>query len=178
MAQRARGCGIRLLILVILVLAAIPAYHFLKVGSIFTDGRTPLVVTARGELGNKHGEPYWSWYGFDEEVDWCGCFVSWCAEQNGYIDGEMVPKFCYVQEGLNWYKSKDSFKEASEKPSPGDIIFFDWNTNDVADHVGIVSGTRFGRVFTIEGNTGDDECMRKGYWLSSKYIMGYGMPEG
>ena len=29
--------------------------------------------------------PYWSWYGFESRVEWCACFVSWCADQCGYI---------------------------------------------------------------------------------------------
>ena len=35
-------------------------------------------ATAAGELGNEGGEKYWSWCGFDDRVEWCACFVSWC----------------------------------------------------------------------------------------------------
>lgn len=45
-----------------------------------------LVEIAKSQLGNVGGEPYWSWYGFGGRVEWCACFVSWCANQCGYID--------------------------------------------------------------------------------------------
>ena len=144
------------------------------------DGDAPLVETASQEIGNVGGEKYWRWFGFDYHVDWCGCFVSWCAAENGYIEEGRAPMFSYVQDGLNWFKENDKWVEAGTEPEPGDIIFYDWNGNDVADHVGIVSICRFGRVYTIEGNTGrihnDDHCLRKRYRVGSKYIMGYGRP--
>lgn len=149
----------------------------MKNGAAFLDGNSAMVETARQELGNEGGEKFWSWYGFDSEVDWCACFVSWCADQNGYLAEGKVPKFSYVQTGLNWFKDKEKWRNAGEKPVAGDIIFFDWNDNDVADHVGIVAGYHLGRVFTIEGNASGDICKRKSYWVFSKYIMGYGTPE-
>ena len=149
----------------------------MKNGAAFLDGNSAMVETARQELGNEGGEKFWSWYGFDSEVDWCACFVSWCADQNGYLSEGKVPKFSYVQTGLNWFKDKGKWRNAGEKPVAGDIIFFDWNDNDVADHVGIVAGYHLGRVFTIEGNASGDICKRKSYWVFSKYIMGYGTPE-
>ena len=51
-----------------------------------------IVAVALSQLGNVGGEPYWSWYGFGSRVEWCACFVSWCANQCGYIEtGRLSP---------------------------------------------------------------------------------------
>ena len=39
-----------------------------------------IVQVALTQVGNVGGEPYWSWYGFGSRVEWCACFVSWCAD--------------------------------------------------------------------------------------------------
>ena len=178
--NRKGGCGCGCLGTVVILVAAVVLcswfFNTYRNGSALTDADVPLVKTARAELGNKGGEKFWSWYGFDYQVDWCGCFVSWCADQNGYLDDDRVPKFCYVQEGLNWFKEEKKWKKPGYKPGGGEVIFFDWNDNDIADHVGIVSGTMMGRVLTIEGNAKGSICARKSYRVDSKYIMGYGIP--
>lgn len=45
-----------------------------------------IVAVAASQIGNVGGMPYWSWYGFGSRVEWCACFVSWCANECGYID--------------------------------------------------------------------------------------------
>lgn len=175
--RRLRPRQILMIALLIVIAWAALLGISMKNGASFLDGNSAMVETARQELGNEGGEKFWSWYGFDSEVDWCACFVSWCADQNGYLSEGKVPKFSYVQTGLNWFKDKEKWRNAGEKPVAGNIIFFDWNDNDVADHVGIVAGYHLGRVFTIEGNASGDICKRKSYWVFSKYIMGYGTPE-
>ena len=50
-------------------------------------------------------DSYWSWYGFDSRVEWCACFVSWCADQCGYIESGLVPNFAGCVDGANWFKS-------------------------------------------------------------------------
>ena len=42
-----------------------------------------IVQVALTQVGNVGGEPYWSWYGFGSRVEWCACFVSWCADPCG-----------------------------------------------------------------------------------------------
>ena len=56
------------------------------------------------QLGNVGGQPYWSWYGFDGRVEWCACFVSWCANECGYIDSGVIPKFAGCVNGVQWFK--------------------------------------------------------------------------
>ena len=55
--------------------------RYYPLGQIFYDPDTSTIIVevARSQIGNVGGEPYWSWYGFTERVDWCACFVSWCA---------------------------------------------------------------------------------------------------
>lgn len=64
-----------------------------------------LVEVARTQLGNVGGEPYWSWYGFGGRVEWCACFVSWCANECGYLERGIVPKFSLCTDGVDWFRS-------------------------------------------------------------------------
>lgn len=138
-------------------------------------GRTAVVNAAKGQIGNYNGDKFWSWYGFSYRVSWCACFVSWCANEAGYIRAGVIPKFSYVDNGANWFKARGRWKSRSYTPSPGDIIFFDWDGNGVGNHVGIVEYVSGGTVHTIEGNT-SNMCARRSYSIGSWNIMGYGVP--
>ena len=75
-------------------------------GRAFTSGGNQAIVeVALTQLGNEGGQPYWSWYGFDGRVEWCACFVSWCADQCGYLESGIVPKFSLCSDGVNWFNS-------------------------------------------------------------------------
>ena len=63
---------------------------------------------------------------------------------------------------------------ATANIAPGDAIFFDWDLDGSADHVGLVVGTDGSRVYTVEGNSGD-ACKIKSYSLSYECIKGYGL---
>lgn len=142
-------------------------------------GSNHIVVIAKQQIGNIGGQPYWSWYGFESRVEWCACFVSWCANQCGYIEAGIIPKFAGCEsEGVAWFKTCGLWKNGGYYPKPGDIIFFDWeDSNDgKADHVGIVEKTENGRVYTIEGNSTGDMCKQKDYNIDSSVILGYGTP--
>lgn len=118
-----------------------------------------IVSVALSQLGNEGGELFWSWYGFESRVEWCACFVSWCADQCGYLDSGQIPKFAGCGIGVDWFKEHDQWLDGGETPSSGMIIFFDWNDEDGqdgwSDHVGIVEKVENGYVYTIEGNSGD-----------------------
>ena len=105
----------------------------------------------------------------------CACFVSWCADQSGYIQSGVIPKFSLCSDGVKWFESKGRFRDASYTPAAGDIIFFDWGNNGTIDHVGIVESVRGGTVNTIEGNSGD-KVARRSYRIGSSNIYGYGVP--
>ena len=139
------------------------------------EGNTVMVEIALSQLGNKGGQLYWSWYGFTEHVEWCACFVSWCAEQAGYIVAGIIPKFAECQEGIAWFKEREQWQDKYYTPSAGDIIFFDWEEDEISDHVGIVERVENGMVYTIEGNY-NDVCGRASYVIGSSVICGYGVP--
>lgn len=142
-----------------------------------------IVAVAMSQIGNVGGEPYWSWYGFGSRVEWCACFVSWCANECGYIDNGIIPKFAGCVNGVQWFKDRGQWADNSAQPTPGMIIFFDWDSpngasgpqDGLSDHVGIVEKVENGRVYTIEGNT-SDSCNRRDYPLGYYEILGYGIP--
>ena len=125
-------------------------------------GSQAIVEVALSQEGNVGGAPYWSWYGFDSRVKWCASFVSWCAEQSGYLEAGIIPKFSLCSDGVAWFQSKGQWQDASYLPNPGDIIFFDWEGDGSCDYVGIVEYAENGVVYTIEGNS-SDSCRRKSY---------------
>lgn len=140
-----------------------------------------IVAVAMSQLGNVGGEPYWSWYGFTSRVEWCACFVSWCANECGYIDEGIIPKFAWCPYGAQWFKDRGQWMDNSATPSPGMIIFFDWDDSDtkgpdgITDHVAIVERVEGGYVYTIEGNSGDS-CRQRKYIVGHYEIYGYGLP--
>ena len=139
-----------------------------------------IVSTAISQLGNKGGKPYWSWYGFNERVAWCACYVSWCANECGYIEKGIIPKFSACNDGIAWFKEKEQWIEPTDIPITGDLIFFDWNDggqDGSSDHVGIVEYYDIEKniVHTIEGNS-SDECKQREYSKDDNQIMGYGRP--
>lgn len=138
-------------------------YHF---------GSSNIVDTARNEIGNKGGEKYWRWYGFNQRVNWCAIFVSWCANESGIMNNT-IPRFSLCIDGEKWYKEHSKWKNKSYIPQTGDIIFFDWNGDDHVQHVGIVEKVENDKVYTIEGNS-NDEVRNKSYSLNNKSIYGYG----
>jgi len=142
----------------------------------FVNGTRPgnqaVVDIAKSQVGNVGGQPYWSWYGFTSRVEWCACFVSWCYGQMGLTE----PRFAACQsQGIPWFQSHGQWGGRDyANIAPGDAIFFDWDLDGSADHVGIVVGTDGSRVYTVEGNSGD-ACKIKSYSLTYECIKGYGL---
>lgn len=145
-------------------------------------GDGEIVVVALSQLGNVGGQPYWSWYGFNSRVEWCACFVSWCANECGYLDAGVIPKTAGCISGSNWFKDRGLWQDNSYEPRPGDIVYFDWDNkgssgpqDGLADHVGIVEKVENGMVYTVEGNSGDS-CRENRYAIGHYEIYGYGTP--
>ena len=142
----------------------------------FVNGTRPgnpeLVELAKRQVGNVGGQPYWSWYGFNSRVEWCACFVSWCYGQMGLPE----PRFAGCQsQGVPWFQSHGQWgARGYDNLAPGDAIFFDWDLDGSADHVGIVIGTDGSRVYTVEGNSGD-ACKIRSYDVNYECIKGYGL---
>ncbi len=145
-------------------------------GRAFTSGGNQAIVeVALTQLGNEGGQTYWSWYGFEGRVEWCACFASWCADQCGYLESSIIPKFSLCSDGVNWFKGKGQWQDKNYEPQAGDLIFFDWGSNGSIDHVGIVEKCENGTVYTVEGNSGD-ACKQQSYPVGSNSIYGYGCP--
>ena len=142
----------------------------------FVNGTRPgnpeLMELAKQQVGNVGGYPYWSWYGFNSRVEWCACFVSWCYNQAGKSE----PRFAGCEwQGVPWFQSRGQWgARGYENIAPGDAIFFDWDLDGIADHVGLVLGRDGSRVYTVEGNSGD-ACKIKSYDLNYQCIKGYGL---
>ena len=145
-------------------------------GSLFAGlfGNQQIVSVAMGQIGNSGGQKFWSWYGFDSRVEWCACFVSWCADQSGLIESGNVPKFSLCSDGVFWFQGKNKWQSGGTTPTAGMIIFFDWDHDGNSDHVGIVEKCEGGRVYTVEGNS-SDQVRQRNYAMDYASIMGYGV---
>ena len=143
-------------------------------------GQGDLVAIALSQVGNVGGETYWRWYGFDERVDWCAIFVSWCGNECGYLESGVLPSFAVCYAGEDWFKAREQWQDNTYTPGPGDIIFFDWDypneggQDGIPNHVGIVEKVEDGIVYTIEGNSGDSS-RQKSYPIGYYEIYGYGI---
>jgi hypothetical protein len=135
-----------------------------------------ILAQARSHLGMS-GRPNAAtqWYARDGhgvaflDASWCDMFVSWCAHNVGMTD--IVGEFAYTPSHVNWFKKN---KRWDHTPKRGAVVFFDWNNDNVSDHVGFVEAVRSdGLIVTIEGNTGN-ACKRK--VRSPSDVLGYGHP--
>lgn len=137
------------------------------------NSNNALVAIAQSQIGNEGGETYWRWYGFEDHVDWCAIFVSWCADQAGMLETDSLPKYAVCDEGIRWFIRNGKWYSRRIEPKAGMIIFFDWDDDGVSEHTGIVEKCEDGLIYTIEGNS-HDVCKRKWYAAGDKTIMGYG----
>ena len=139
---------------------------------------------SRGEI--KGGSGYFSeWYiggyannpGWNQYTPWCGCFLSWAADQQkASINGD-PPSFADVDEGMKGFKDSRMWRErgdANNMPIPGDYVFFDWDGKSDPDHVGAVLCVEGNFLYTIEGNSGGRVAVQR-YPLSDSRIVGYGV---
>ena len=118
---------------------------------------------------------YETYMGFSGNEPWCAMFVSWCANQAGFIDSGIIPKYASCSDGVSWFQSKNAFhKEGSGyTPQPGDIVFFGPGGGS---HTGIVVKSDANNVYTIEGNTSDMVAERTRP-RATGYVYGYGTPD-
>ena len=123
-------------------------------------------------IGGYARDPRWNQY-----TPWCGCFLSWGAEQQrDTIDGA-PPRFANVDTGMEGFQKSGKWRnpnDANNMPIPGDYVFFDWDRGSDPDHVGAVLCVKGGFLYTIEGNSGGKVAVNR-YPLSDKRIVGYGV---
>lgn len=120
-------------------------------------------------------------YRVKDTDSWCATFVSAVAIQCGAVD--VIPPECSCQQMINRFKSIGSWQENdAHVPSPGDVIFYDWNDSGKgdntgwSDHVGIVEKVSNNKITVIEGNM-NDKVGRRVLAVNSKNIRGYGLPK-
>lgn len=124
--------------------------------------KTQLGVVEKGGTDGKSGNivPYWDWWKKqtgknDQGASWCACFISWVfaeGKASSLIAAENPSGFIYCPTGLKYFKQKNQLVAPADA-KPGDIIFFDWASDGVADHVGLVVENKSTYLITIEGNT-------------------------
>lgn len=135
-------------------------------------GAPDIVKIAMQEVGYFGGDTNWHWLGFDYRIEWCAAFVSWCYDKAGKEEPIFID--CNAG-GISWFEALGQWADADYRDiAPGDCIFFDWDLNGLANHVGLVIGTDGKKVYTIEGNR-SDACRALAYDLDDPHIFGYGL---
>ena len=144
---------------------------------------------SRGEIKGKSDYTYFSeWYignyesnpGWNQYTPWCGCFLSWGADQRKASINGAPPRFADVDEGMEKFKDSRMWREGGATPIPGDYVFFDWDGGtdpdggSDPDHVGAVLCVEGDFLYTIEGNSGGRVAVNR-YSLSDSRIVGYGV---
>ncbi len=121
---------------------------------------------------------YGAWFGAPTTA-WCAFFMVWCANQAD-ISTSVIPRIGNCASLVNWFSKRNRFfPKNGFTPKAGDLIFYNWGSSSVSDHVGIVTGTRGNEIYVIEGNTGGSQGYRveaKSRKKGSSAIIGYARP--
>ena len=120
-------------------------------------------------IGGYAKDPRWN-----KDTPWCGCFLSWGAEQQRDTINGAPPKFADVDKGMKGFKDSRMWRDRGATPIPGDYVFFDWDGGNNPDHVGAVLCVEGNYLYTIEGNSGGRVAVNR-YPLSDSRIVGYGV---
>lgn len=145
---------------------------------------------SRGEIksGDSTYTYFSEWYidgydnhpGWNQYTPWCGCFLSWAADQQKASIIGAPPRFADVDKGMAKFKESDMWRERGAEPIPGDYVFFDWDGGtdpdggSDPDHVGAVLCVEGNFLYTIEGNSGGRVAVQR-YDLNDRRIVGYGV---
>lgn len=122
-----------------------------------------LINAARAEIGysrwndeaagTKYGRDYATRHGnqFGESgVPFCDMGITYCLRKIGITDFDSA----YVPGRVNDARSRGWLIPAGAA-RPGDLVTFDWNDDDIDDHIAIVESTDSTGVNTIEFNTSE-----------------------
>ena len=122
---------------------------------------------------------YGAWFGIPYG-DWCAMFVSFCLYY-AEIPESVVPYNCHCNEWIRELRERGLYRNWDEgyDPKPGDFVFFDFDMDEKAEHMGIIRDVDLekGWIFTIEGNRYDyvEEFVLT---MGDYSIIGYGvLPE-
>ena len=110
------------------------------------------------EEGKSNDTKYGKWYGLNNNP-WCAMFVSWCFDKAGLskkIAAQNPKGFASCAAGLKWFTKKNKIVPVGQAQS-GDLVFFQFDKDAQADHVGIcASNDGKGFLMVYEGNTSSD----------------------
>ena len=95
-------------------------------------------------------QEFGKWYGMNG-VPWCAIFVSWCFANSGSKSFSRRSRWAYVPYVLNDAHAARNGLTITRAPEAGDLVLFDWDSDGVCDHIGIVE--KPSPLVTIEGNT-------------------------
>lgn len=135
---------------------------------------TELLKIAQRHLG-QGGATFRRYCGLPSGAAWCNAFVDYIANEGGvkslYFNGA---KETYCPHSIAWCR-----KNLAQIPlyiaMPMDIIYFDWDRNNVPNHIGFVRGAKdTASIYTIEGNTDGGKVAQK--TRPSKYVCGIFRP--
>lgn len=108
--------------------------------------------------GPNNENPYGAWYGLPNE-SYCAMGVSWCFAQVGLsalVAAQTEKGFAYCPAGLTWFQKKGRVVGKYDG-QPGDLVFYSWSGNGVADHVEIIEAASSDGLTCIGFNTGPDK---------------------
>ena len=140
-----------------------------------------------GEDGTSRGYTrYGDWFGCPYG-DWCAMFASFCihyADVKGMPLDMSCPSWIEGLRALNLYRpARSEDPQQQYTPSAGDLVFYDWEQDGIADHVGLVvevtpaAGEEAARLITMEGNV-EDRVQYMSYALDNPVVLGFGqLPE-
>ncbi|GAA0660303.1 CHAP domain-containing protein [Kitasatospora atroaurantiaca] len=145
-----------------------------------------MINAAAGDLGYKEGPDndtkFGEWYGLNYNP-WCDMAQSRWGQDSGNAD--VVGHFAYCPSHVTWFRERGQWHGSDETARRGDLVFYSWHNNGVADHVGLVveDSAPGAELHTIEGNTssGDEGSQGNGDGVYRRVrgrgnVMGFGRP--
>lgn len=156
--------------------------------------RQKVVSVARSWLGKKESDgshreilavynshtPLARGYKVRDTDPWCAVFVSAVAIRAGLTG--LIPTECSCSRQIALFQGLGRWvEEDAYVPSPGDLIYYDWqdsgrgDNTGAPDHVGIVTACDGKTVTVVEGNY-DDRVKERKLAVNGRYIRGYACP--
>lgn len=89
----------------------------------------------------------------------------------------VVPNECGCYEAVNIAKALGEWRDRTYSPQVADLVFFDWDNDGVANHVGYVVEVTADEIVTVEGNAQNNECRSNRYPRNDARILGYCAPD-
>ena len=140
-------------------------------------GNQDVINVAIAQVGQQGGRPFWTYYGFDERVEWCACFVHWCMRHTPSASPYYPTTANNAGVGTvkDWFVEQGQFVDGNYTDlAAGDCVFFDWEPDGRPNHIGLVIGRVGDTIYTVEGNSGDAVRINT-YSVGSNVLYGYGL---